>query len=51
VNWCVYPRTSHGYGIKETRPVGEVEVLTPKPIVDVIRTGFAPGADLPLLAW
>ncbi len=50
-NWCVYPWTSHGYGVKETRRVGEVEVLTPKPIVDVILTGFAPGPDLPMLAW
>jgi hypothetical protein len=50
-NWCVYPWTSHGYGVKETRPVGEVEVLTPMPIVDMILAGFTPGPDLPLLAW
>ena len=50
-HWCVYPWTSHGYGVKETRPVGEVEVLTPEPTVDVILTGFLPGPELPLLAW
>ncbi len=50
-HWCVYPWTSHGYGVKESRPEGEVEVLTPKPTVEVIRAGFAPGPVAPLLAW
>ena len=50
-HWCVYPWTSHGYGVKESRPEGEVEVLTPKPSVEVIRAGFTPGPVAPLLAW
>lgn len=50
-HWCVYPWSSHGYGVKEMLPEGQVEVLTPKPIVDVIRSGFAPGPTQPLLAW
>lgn len=50
-NWCVYPWTSHGYGVKEPCPVGEIEVLTPKPTVAVILTGFTPGPEQPLLAW
>jgi len=50
-HWCVYPWTSHGYGVKEPRPEGEVEVLTPEPIVEVIRAGFRPQPVHPLLAW
>jgi hypothetical protein len=49
--WCVYPWTPHGYGLKEPRPEGMVEVLTPKPIVETIRHGFVPGPTHPLLAW
>lgn len=49
--WCVYPWTSHGYGIKRERPIGRVEVLTPRPIVNVIHAGFEPGPAQPLLAW
>ena len=49
--WCVYPWTSHGYGVKESRPEGEVEVLTPLPIVKIIDAGFTPGPVHPLLAW
>ena len=48
---CAYPWTSHGYGLKRDAPVGPVEVLTPGPIVEVIRQGFAPGPEQPLLAW
>ena len=50
-HWCVYPWSSHGYGVKESCPQGQVEVLTPKPTVDVIRAGFRPGPVNPLLAW
>ena len=51
VNWCVYPWTSHGYGLKEGLPAGEVEVLTPRPIVEVMLAGFNAGPEKPLLAW
>lgn len=50
-HWCVYPWSSHGYGVKEERPEGQVEVLTPQPIVDVIGAGFLPEPSHPLLAW
>jgi hypothetical protein len=50
-HWCVYPWSSHGYGVKEPRPNGHVEVLTPQPIVEVIRMGFTPDPVHPLLAW
>jgi len=50
-HWCVYPWSSHGYGVKEPLPKGQVEVLTPQPIVEVIRMGFAPDPVHPLLAW
>lgn len=50
-HWCVYPWSSHGYGVKEPRPEGPVEVLTPRATVDVIRAGFKPGPVHPLLAW
>jgi len=48
---CVYPWTSCGYGIKEPLPIGEVEVLTPKPIVEMIRAGFELRLERPLLFW
>ena len=48
---CAYPWTSHGYGIKRELPTGNVMVLTPRPIVDVILAGFEPGPAQPLLAW
>ena len=50
-HWCVYPWSSHGYGVKEQRPEGLVEVLTPRPTVEVIRAGFVPEPEHPLLAW
>ncbi len=50
-HWCVYPWSNHGYGVKEPRPEGLVEVLTPRPTVEVIRAGFAPEPVHPLLAW
>jgi hypothetical protein len=50
-NKCVYPWTSHGYGVKESLPIGEVEVLTPEPTVEVILNGFRPGPERPVLAW
>lgn len=49
--WCVYPWTSQGYGIKRDVPECLIEVLTPRPIVEVIRAGFKPGPNDPLLAW
>ena len=48
---CVYPWTSHGYGLKRDVPTGEIEVMTPSPIVKVIANGFKPGPEHPLLAW
>jgi len=48
---CAYPWTSHGYGLKRSRPKGRVQVLTPPSIVEVIRAGFSPGPEHPLLAW
>jgi hypothetical protein len=50
-HWCVYPWSSHGYGVKEPRPEGLVEVLTPQPTVEVIRSGFTPDPVHPLLNW
>jgi len=47
----IYPWTSHGYGIKDDLPRGEVEVLTPQPIHELLRAGLKVGPRNPLLAW
>jgi len=39
--------TPEGYRARKPLPQGEVEVLTPEPLVQVLRAGFAPQAALP----
>ncbi|WP_442638921.1 hypothetical protein [Roseicyclus sp.] len=36
------PFTPGGYGVPRPRPVGPATVLTPAPILDVLRAGYAP---------
>ena len=49
----IYPWSAHGYGIKARRPMCEVEVLTPRPIVDLMQMedAFVVDSKNPLLAW
>jgi len=47
----ILPWTTHGYGIKAPRPESEVEVLTPRPIVELMNGGFTIEPRNPLLAW
>ncbi len=51
VQTCVYPWTSRGYGVKRSLPTGEVEVVTPAPMLEVIQHGFDPTPLNPILAW
>jgi hypothetical protein len=48
---CVYPWTNRGYGIKRKKPVGLVQVLTPKPTLELLRSGLSTGPETPLFAW
>ena len=49
----IYPWSAHGYGIKARRPMREVEVLTPRPVVELMQMedGFVVDSKNPLLAW
>jgi hypothetical protein len=48
---CMYPWTNRGYGIKRKKPVGLVQVLTPKPTLELLRSGLGTGPETPLFAW
>jgi hypothetical protein len=39
---CALPFSPVGYGAPVTRPAGRVMVLTPKPVVPVLRAGYRP---------
>jgi hypothetical protein len=39
---CALPFSPVGYGAPVTRPSGRVMVLTPKPVVPVLRAGYRP---------